>query len=158
MVLAKKEAHLKNIESELKERKLATNTLFISQQNQLLNMILSKVERLIYVPDIKDSKEELAKVVKFIKSNKQDEVEWENFKLHFDSVSPKFFNTLKTNYPNLTELDLKHCAYIKINFTPKQVAHLLGISPKSVTLFRVRLKKKLNLAEEISLNDYLRSF
>lgn len=156
MVLAKKEAHLKNIESELKERKLATNTLFISQQNQLLNMILSKVERLMYVPDIKDSKEELAKVVKFIKSNKQDEVEWDNFKLHFDSVSPKFFNTLKANYPNLTELDLKHCAYIKINFTPKQVAHLLGISPKSVTLFRVRLKKKLNLAEEISLSDFLR--
>lgn len=156
MVLAKKEADLKNIESELKERKLATNTLFISQQNQLLNMILSKVERLMYVPDIKDSKEELSKVVKFIKSNKQDEVEWENFKLHFDSVSPKFFNTLKANYPNLTELDLKHCAYIKINFTPKQVAHLLGISPKSVTLFRVRLKKKLNLAEEISLSDFLR--
>lgn len=158
MVLAKKEAYLKNIESELKERKLTTNTLFISQQNQLLNMILSKVEKLMSVPDINDSKEELAKVIKFIKSNKQDEVEWENFKLHFDAVSPKFFNTLKTNYPNLTELDLKHCAYIKINFTPKQVAQLLGISPKSVTLFRVRLKKKLNLAEDLSLNDYLRTF
>lgn len=158
MVLAKKEAYLKNIESELKERKLTTNTLFISQQNQLLNLILSKIEKLMNEPDINDSKEELAKVVKFIKSNKQDEVEWENFKLHFDAVSPKFFSTLKTSYPHLTELDLKHCAYIKINFTPKQVAHLLGISPKSVTLFRVRLKKKLNLAEDLSLNDYLRTF
>lgn len=156
ITLAKKEVYLKNIESELNERKLATNTLFISQQNQLLNTILSKVERLMSIADSKDSKEELSKVVKFIKNNKQDEVEWDNFKLHFDSVSPSFFNTLKTNFPNLTELDLKHCAYIKINFTPKQVAHLLGISPKSVTLFRVRLKKKLNLPEDLSLNDYLR--
>lgn len=98
-------------------------------------MILSKIEGLINIPDSKDSKDELSKVVKFIKSNKQEELEWDNFKLHFDSVSPSFFNILKKNFPNLTELDLKHCAYIKINFTPKQVAHLLGISPKSVTLF-----------------------
>lgn len=154
--LAKKEIYLKSIEGELKERKLATNTLFISQQNQLLNTILLKIEKLMSISDIKESKEELTKVVKFIKSNKQDEVEWDNFKLHFDSVSPSFFITLKTNFPNLTELDLKHCVYIKINFTPKQVAHLLGISPKSVTLFRVRLKKKLNLPEDLSLNDYLR--
>lgn len=154
--LAQKEADYKSIEIELKERKLVTNTLFINQQNQLLNSIIQKLEYFQHSQNIPDIQRSIKDVVKFIKSNKQDENEWESFKTHFEAVSPKFFEILKRKFPHLTELDLKHCAYIKINFTPKQVASLLGISPKSVTLFRVRLKKKMKLPEEMQLNDFLR--
>lgn len=154
--LAQKKADYKSIEIELKERKLVTNTLFINQQNHLLNSIIQKLEQFQHSQSIPDIQRSLKDVVKFIKSNKQEVNEWESFKAHFEAVSPKFFEILKKKYPNLTELDLKHCAYIKINFTPKQVASLLGISPKSVTLFRVRLKKKMKLPEDVQLNDFLR--
>jgi tetratricopeptide (TPR) repeat protein/DNA-binding CsgD family transcriptional regulator len=151
-----KEASLKAVEVELKERKLVTNTMYIAQQNELLNRIVAKLEDLDVTESTNDIKRGVKEVVKFISRNFQEEVTWNDFKLHFEAVSPDFFRILKRKSPKLTELDLKHCAYIKINLTQKQVANLLGISPKSVSLFRVRLKKKLELMESESLSDFLR--
>ena len=51
--------------------------------------------------------------------------------------------------------DLKLCAYLRLNLTSKEIAQLLNISLKGVEVSRYRLRKKLNLATEINLHDFL---
>jgi DNA-binding CsgD family transcriptional regulator len=54
-------------------------------------------------------------------------------------------------------LELRQCAYININLSPKQVANLLNITPDAVKKARMRIKKKLNLSGEESLSKFIAS-
>lgn len=156
VLLATIETNLKQTEIDSKQRELASTMLWQSQQIEQKKDIINQLEKLYHLAE-GELKKNLGVVIKQLANNTQNTQEWDNFKLHFEAVSPAFFEKLKSKAPNLTDLDLKHCAYIKINLTTKQVAQILGISSKSVTLFRVRLKKKLHLDEDTSLSDFLRS-
>lgn len=141
---------------DFEQRKLATTTLHLSQQSDLLQNIRKEIEQLSEnaEPNLRNK---INHLLKTIGNNTNDENEWNKFKLHFEAVSPHFFEVLRQRSSSITELDLKHCAYLKINLSPKQVAQILGVSPKSVTLSRVRIKKKLQLEEHEQLNTYLQS-
>ena len=139
---------------DFEQRKLATTTLHLSQQSDLLQNIKKEIEQLNENAE-PSLRAKIKHLLKTIDSNTNDENEWDKFKLHFEAVSPHFFEVLRQRSSSITELDLKHCAYLKINLSPKQVAQILGVSPKSVTLSRVRIKKKLQLEEQ--LNTYLQS-
>ena len=82
--------------------------------------------------------------------------EWSRFKLHFDSVHPDFFLKLKQRSSELTENDLRLCAYIRIGMRAKQIAEMLSVSPDSINTNRYRLRKKLALAKGQSLDDFIR--
>ena len=59
--------------------------------------------------------------------------------------------------PKLTSLDLKHCAYMKMNIDNYDLSNILGVEMKSIQMTRYRLKKKLNLDAEKSLREYVLS-
>jgi len=56
-----------------------------------------------------------------------------------------------------TEMGIS-CALISLNLSMKEMAELMGISPESVKMARHRLRKKLNLATEENLSDFVASF
>jgi DNA-binding CsgD family transcriptional regulator len=58
---------------------------------------------------------------------------------------------------DLTEENLRMCAYFKIGMTTKQLAQLLHIIPRSVIINRYRLKKKLQLSDSENLDDFIRN-
>lgn len=142
-------------EIEFEQRKSALSTLQLSQHNDVLKNLKKDIEKIGHVnPDL--IKDQTRSIIKTLEKDLNIDNEWNKFKLHFELVSPCFFETLKTRNSQLTDLDLKHCAYLKMNLTPKQVAQILGVAPKSVTLSRVRIKKKLHLPEEEQLADFLK--
>jgi DNA-binding CsgD family transcriptional regulator len=47
---------------------------------------------------------------------------------------------------------------ISLNLSIKDIAELMGISPESVKMARHRLRKKLNLATEDNLAEFVASF
>ena len=81
--------------------------------------------------------------------------EWDNFKMHFDKVHPHFFDKLKQHCSDLTDENLKMCAYIKMRMTTKQIAQLLQVVPNSIITNRYRLKKKLQLNDEEDLDRFI---
>ncbi|WP_417785000.1 helix-turn-helix transcriptional regulator [Tenacibaculum sp.] len=84
----------------------------------------------------------------------EDEL-WEDFKIQFEKIRPDFFNRLKEIAPNLSVNDLKHCTYIISNLKSKDVAQLINVSPRSVETTRYRIKKKMGLAKDENLYDFL---
>ncbi|MBK8505824.1 MAG: hypothetical protein IPL46_28700 [Saprospiraceae bacterium] len=61
-------------------------------------------------------------------------------------------------FPNLTQNDLRHCAYIRMRLSTKEIAELMNVNPTSVQIARVRLKKKMGLPEEIDLRNHIINF
>lgn len=88
----------------------------------------------------------------------QSDKYWDNFLKHFDIANQQFFKRLNEKHPDLTINEEKHCAFLKIKLTNKEVASILGVAPDTVKKARQRLKKKLELAVDDSLKSYIEQF
>ena len=83
------------------------------------------------------------------------EDEWNRFETHFEQTHQDYLKRLKSDYPHLTQSDLKLCAYMRLNISSKQIAQLLNISLRGVEVRRYRLRKRLNLSTEENLYEFL---
>ncbi|PWK18763.1 hypothetical protein LV89_04051 [Arcicella aurantiaca] len=135
-------------------RELTSMAMVADQKNVLwLNIKHKLEEKLQEMPNISESDSKA--ILKIVSQNTENQYEWDTFKIHFEQVHPQFFTILSQLSPNLTQLELRQCAYIKINLSPKQVGNLLNITPDAVKKARMRIKKKLNLSAEDSLSKFI---
>ncbi|MFK8101099.1 MAG: helix-turn-helix transcriptional regulator [Saprospiraceae bacterium] len=82
----------------------------------------------------------------------------QNFQVYFEKIHTKFFYKLSGAFPKLTKNELRHCAYLKINMSTKEVSELLRISPKSVSMAHYRIRKKLQLEDRANLYHFLKKY
>jgi len=140
---------------EAQTREITSYSLLLSNKNNIFNQILELNNQLDF--GSKNAKEVSTKINEIIKNNLNVDNEWQTVKIHFEKVHPRFFDKLKQHSSDLTENNLRICAYFRIGMSTKQIAQILHISPGSVFLHRHRLKKKLGLHEEDDLDDFIRT-
>jgi tetratricopeptide (TPR) repeat protein/DNA-binding CsgD family transcriptional regulator len=142
------------MEIQHRHSELSSVTMHMYQKNESLSQLLDEVESVE-----KKAREEVRKDLKSlkvaIKSNLQLDEDWNRFKMHFNQVHQGFIDRLSEQYPSLTNHDLRHCSYIRMNLSTKEISRLLNINPTSVQKSRVRLKKKLGLGKDEDLFDFL---
>lgn len=146
----------KNFERDMKQKdcEISSSTLLLANKNEVLQQISTITKR--YSDEGKIPSEYVAQINGVIGDSLKNDDEWERFKLHFDSVHPNFFVKLKEACGELTENDLRLCAYIRIGMRAKQIAEMLSVSPDSINSNRYRLRKKLGLLRGESLDDFVR--
>ena len=146
----------KNFEEDLQQKacEISSNTLLLANKNEVLKQISDLTQRFSEEGNI--PRDYVKQVNAIIENSLDNDDEWSRFKLHFDSVHPHFFVHLKELCPDLTENDLRLCAYISIGMRAKQIAEMLNVSPDSINSNRYRLRKKFGLARGQSLDDYIR--
>jgi len=142
-------------EIDFKNRELASNALISSRTNQVLDGLFKQIEKLGEEGVLPHKQESILK--KQIKDHLHSEDYWEDFKLHFEKVHPDFFRKLKEKYSTISENELRLCAYMRIGMTSKQIAQILSVLPQSVHTSRYRLRKKIGLEKDESIEDYLRN-
>jgi len=150
--LEKKRLKLELLE---KDREILTNVLQISQQKEDFTNVRSEIEKILSKDNsdkVLDSFQELNTIIT-AKIKLSDD--WEHIKIHFEKVHPDFFSRLKSEFQGLTQNDLKLCAYSKLRFSSKEISRLLNINPRSVQVSRYRLKKKMNIPEDINFDDFI---
>lgn len=81
------------------------------------------------------------------------EEEWLKFKSLFEKIYPGFFINLKQNFPDITLAEQRMAALIRLQLTTKQAAAMLGISTDSVHKTRQRLRQRLQLSTDSSLEE-----
>jgi DNA-binding CsgD family transcriptional regulator len=86
------------------------------------------------------------------------DADWEKFKLLFERLHPGFFNRLREKTPGITLAELRMAALIRLHLTTKEMASILGISIDSVHKTRQRLRQRLHVATEASLEDSIARF
>jgi DNA-binding NarL/FixJ family response regulator len=81
---------------------------------------------------------------------------WEEFEYRFSNVHESFYEKLNKFHPDLSTLDKRICALLKLNLSTKEIANLTKTSIKSVENTRTRLRKKLGLTHtDKNLSSYL---
>ncbi|MEM7382231.1 MAG: helix-turn-helix transcriptional regulator, partial [Bacteroidota bacterium] len=134
---------------ELKNKELAASALQIVEKDEFLKELKTKLRA--EGGDLKTS--EVNKILRSISISNNNN--WEEFKLRFTAVNEKFYNELTSRYPNLSQSDQRICALIKLNFSSKDMARLLGISVESVHTTRYRLRKKIGLERSANLEEFI---
>lgn len=143
------------LEIDSKNREISSTTLMLAERNNVLKDILKQVEALGNEVTVKNKN--WVALEKQIKNSVTIEDEWEYFKLHFEKVHPDYFALLKKASPSLSENDLRLCAYIRIGMTNKQIAQIFSVLPDTVNTARYRMRKKIGLKSEETLEDFLRN-
>ena len=78
------------------------------------------------------------------------------FNLHFDALNPHVFKKLCSIHPNLSENELRLCAYVRTGMETKQIAQMLSVLPETINTGRYRIRKKMQLGQDVTLENYLR--
>jgi hypothetical protein len=81
------------------------------------------------------------------------EEDWGRFKVLFERAQPGFFTRLNERFANLTPGEMRFLALVKLSFTTREMASILGVSPVSVRSIRSRLLKKLDLSESENIEQ-----
>lgn len=81
--------------------------------------------------------------------------DWASFKLHFEKAYPGYLIRLRKEHQALSEAEERLFLLIKLNLKTKEIASMLGISFDSVKKTRSRLRKRLNLNQEVDLEEYI---
>lgn len=136
---------------ELKNRELAASVLKLIEKETFIDELKDKLSNANGTLD----SQEIKKIVRSMSTRSEEN--WKEFEARFIAVNKKFYKKLKKKFPKLTQGDQKLCALVKLNFTSKEMAKLLGISVESVHTTRYRLRKKLNLSREDNLNEFIAS-
>jgi len=137
---------------KLKSKQLANNAMVLVKKNESLQEVKMQ---LIVNRNGFDNYHAYKKLLKKVDNSIVLKDEWEVFENNFNQVHDEFFETLKHQHQNLTPKDLKVCAYIKMNLSSKEIAPLMNISVRGLETHRYRLKKKLDLDNDISMVSYL---
>lgn len=137
----------------LKERELTTITMLSHERNSLLQQLGTQIGGLTekvddeVIPDLKEIK-------RTINSNLSEE-SWSAFMYQFEKVHPQFFNALKARFSNLTQHDLRICAYLRVGMERKEIASITNTTPEAAKKSLYRLKKKMQLDGDTDLRAFL---
>ena len=154
------EAHEEKIvaEKEILERDVKTLSLQISKTMNQIRHIKHIVSDLLdnTAPDkiypILDNLKQVDKAINKIISSNQSNLEMKRI----IEVSDKELNRkLLSINPKLTNLELRHCNYLNMNLSNHEIADIMNVELKSLQMSRYRIKKKLNIATEKTLREFI---
>jgi len=132
---------------------------YVMELDQKTEMLLKVKDRIANLHSKAEghTKAELMSIINLIKMSGNNHDLWGDFKLFFEETDPEFLPLLSKKFPFLTPIDLKYCCYLKMNMTNDDIKKIFGISLESVRTHKYRLKKKMSLAKNDDLRNYLRS-
>lgn len=143
------------LQIQAKNQELASNTMHLVQKSEILQKIKNEIQNIAKSSKDTSTAKELRAVVRKISTDERLDEDWEDFALHFDQVHGQFLQRLREKYSQLTPKDHRLCAYLRMNLASKEIAPLMNISVRSVEVARYRLRKKLEIDNEVNLVEFM---
>lgn len=137
-----------------KDREIISTLLEMSSRNVFIHEIKKQLKTII---NNDGADKYLIKLINQIDHHLSSDEIWTELNYQFIKTNPSFYRNLSSLCPSLTVNEFKHCSFVAMNLTVKDVANILFINPKSVEMARYRIKKKLNLDRSINLFTFLKN-
>ena len=148
----------KGILNELKDTRtrLARETLMFEQNESFIDMMKKEIEKERNRGEI--SQQAASQLLSMMTLQTTDRIERKAFTDIHDHLLPGYSASLKADFPDLTEHQVKLAAYITAGMSNNIIAKIFNITPASVRTMRYRLRNKFGLSREESLEDFLRGY
>jgi len=140
-----------------KSKELANYTMLLLKKKEIFSEILEDIKEVRKVVRNEMSRKKLQQIFSKLNQHAIGEEYTNVFEVNFEHVHHDFFKNLKEKYPDLSQRELRLCAFIKMNLSNKEISPLLNISVRGVETARYRVRKKLNLDHDDNFVDFLES-
>ena len=124
-------------ELEAARSELATFTQSLREKSELAENLRIELDKL------SRSGERSEYLEKLTRSTILTDEDWSQFRSIFEKVHPNFIETQKTQYPDLTQAELRYLVLEKLQLTTHEMANMLGVSDGTIRQTKMRMKKKI---------------
>jgi len=132
-----------------READLISQTLQASENAQKIDKIINSLG---------SKKLDQYKLAKTLRSNQTSEINWEEFKTYFNEIHPEFVQELWSKNQGLTEREVKVCTLVRLGLQTKDISALTKLTPKTIEIYRYRIRKTLGLSRSENLMKVLSSY
>ena len=147
---AKRQADLKELDSA--QHELMTFTRSLRDKNELIQSFKLEIEQMKNQGQLREYNRSIH-LGELMNSNLLTDEDWKRFRQLFDVVHPGFLVRVKEKFSDLTPSEMRLLALVKLQLPSRDMAEMLGISSESIYKTRYRLRKKINLPEDGSLEE-----
>lgn len=144
-----------NLKLQAKRKEFMDIALNISEQISFLEKISTGINDAIKTTDDEERIQRLNRLAIIIKQKMSFPQEKKEFYMQIEEIHKDFHLKLKTSFPDLTNLEKRLAGLLRLSLSTKEISTLLNISPKSVEVARYRLKKKMNIDKDKTLNNFI---
>lgn len=148
---------LKNKELKYKEEELGTFATDIIRRSSFMKEIQAELKKIKSQPNDIKLKEELNTLLARVNNQSYVNNQLVEIQNKVEDINNNYYLKLGEICPKLTNADKQLCSMIKLDLTQSELAIIFGIETTSLKTKKYRLKKKLGLAQEQDLSNYLRS-
>lgn len=141
---------------EIRTSELSQMALLFIEKYEWFSLLEKKLQQALWTSPSK-SKKILQQALHSLNNNLAESDTWNIFKQQLGETNRQFLHYMATNYPSLTPTELKICCLLRINFSTKEMAHLLHTSTKTIENQRYRIRKKLRISSQKNLTSFLLS-
>ncbi len=138
-----------------KSKELANYTMLLVKKREVIYELREDLKELREFAKNEGSRKKVREMIGKISQHMTDEEYLNVFEANFEKVHQDFFDKLRQAFSDLTQRELRLCAFVKMNLTNKEIAPMLNISVRGVETARYRIRKKINLEHEHNLVEYL---
>ncbi|NOU45616.1 MAG: tetratricopeptide repeat protein [Bacteroidales bacterium] len=146
-----------SIEKELqfKDKELTINLISLIKKNELLSDISNKLYEIGQSAKKDETVEAINRIHRELRHSADDKM-LKEFSVRFQEIHSGFYETLLKNHPDLTQNELKLCAFLRLNMSSKEISDLTGQRILTIDHARYRLRKKLGISNsEVNLVTFL---
>jgi tetratricopeptide (TPR) repeat protein len=132
---------------QIKKKELRNYILDLTHKNMLINELQREIAS--------ESDKNEIQVAQLLNQKILTDDDWEKFKNKFSAIYPEFLPKIKLLHTSITEAEIRLLVLLKLKLSGREMADTLGISPQSVRVTKMRLKKKLLDENYESVEDLL---
>lgn len=148
----------KQLQSEIasKKRDLSDFAISLTQNQEWAKELAGKIRNI----KTSSSREQEALIVdleKDIQNKITVDDDTQDFYERLDKLSDTFYSELTRKFTKLSKNEIRLCSLIRLKMDSRSIATLQNITVASLNTCRYRLRKKLNLQEDIDLDDFIQN-
>jgi DNA-binding CsgD family transcriptional regulator len=150
----KQEIQIRNLQIELEQysKLIFTKDADQLRQNKIYSEVLLKLS--VVGESLTGDKKDLIREIYSSIYKLNNEKSLEKFESTFSKMDLSFIRVLSMKFPELTKSERRLCAFVRLNFSDKEIHLLTGQSINSIKVAKSRLKKKLGLFSSDDLYQY----
>lgn len=154
--LQKKKQLELNYTLDQRNRELTSYTLHMVKTNEFIADINLELKQLLLEINPKDRlhKAHLQQILNKLQQHNTHN-NWDEFRFYFEQVHPSFYENLEKQFPELTIKERRLCAFLRLGLSSKDISSITFKEVRSVESARNRLRKKLGIASDGNLTEFL---
>lgn len=144
-------------EIDHREKELANTALHLLKKNEFLLLVKESLRKIKNDNRPEEFNRRMNVLIQKIDKDIEGENQWVVFETHFEEVHRTFLVQMQQKYPDLTQRELRLCAFIRMGMSSKEIAALMNITTHAVENSRSRLRTRLLLHNGENLQEYIQS-